>query len=1051
LVLIGRVMGTTPEYSEFQEPSFTGKTQEEASTLLQNIEALGKIGHWEVDLITEKSFWSDQILKILDVDPKIATPSIDFLLAVIHPEDREAVLQAFRKSIKMDETFKIEIRIVRPDGEIRHLISEGTVYRDSEGSPVRLLGISKDITEEKLKEAQLQKSYLQIENILKTTQDLIFLTDEVGTFLQVSQSCEKILGYTIEELIGKSFRDLIHPDDLQKTIENRKSIMEGTSSSDFQNRYFKKDGSIIDLNWSATLDTNTHTVFAVARDITQLVHTREALKSDSQKMSIVLNASPEAIWAVDRDYNLVTANNKFLEAVKKNSGWNIKPGDSMLYNTPFPQEFVQEWKLLYDRAFRGETFTHFRKSSLIVTDGYLEVTVKTVYDSGNLIALVCYAKDITERMVKELEMQELVDRINQAHKIGKMGYWEVDLNSKKLFWSAEIYNIWEVDPREFQPDYDHFHKTIHPEDFEEFLSNRQDSWSDTSPLDIVHRIILPSGKIKFVHQKGGMEIDPISGIRRYRGTVQDVTEEKLIEKELRDRNEFIESTLRNIPLGVVVTKISTGEPTYINPSFTKICGWGEEYFTNIEAYYEKVFPDPEARRAIYNQYEADIKSGIPERMEWQNVTITTQTGEERIINGKNILIPEQDLMISTVTDDTDRYWAEHALRTSNERFHLATQAVSDAIWDWDVPNNRYFYGEGFSKLFGIDLSKEADTIGIWDKRIHPQDYPNVRDILNLILDKKHEEFFEFEYRLQREDHSYAHVVNKVFVIRDADGRPLRVVGAIRDITPHKLFEESLKTLNDELANSNRELEISNKELEQFAYVASHDLQEPLRMISSFLGLIKKKYSPKLDPKGLQYIHYAVDGAQRMREIILDLLEFSKVGNHQEANELTSVQSLVEEVLTLNDKLIQEKNAVIHVGSLPTVFCHGNSIIQLIQNLLTNGLKYQTEGVRPEIWIDSKELEKEWLFSMRDNGIGIDPKFYDKIFIIFQRLHQKDQYSGTGIGLAICKKNCRVSRRQDLGRIGVRTRKYFLLYPSQIISDGHEKDQGAVLVACIFQP
>jgi PAS domain S-box-containing protein len=996
-------MATSRKSSKTQEHPLNRVTQAEPSALLRHIESLGAIGHWEVDLISNKSLWSEQILRILDVNPENATPTTEFLIAAIHPADKAEVLRAFRQSIERDDSFKIEMRILRPSGEVRHLISEGMVYRDSEQRPLRLLGISKDMTEEKLKEANLQKSYLQLEHILNTTQDLIFLTDEDGTFLQVSKSCETILGYTTEELVGKSFRDLIHPEDLQRTLKNRESIMKGSPSSDFQNRYFKKDGSIIFLNWSATLDATSQTVFAVARDITLLIETREALKLDSQKMSILLDASPEAIWAVDRNYNLVTANTRFLGTIKKKSDWDIKPGDNMVYNTPFDDDFTQEWKRIYDRAFAGEAFTLHRKSSLIVDDGYLELTVKTIFGEGQLIAAVCYAKDITERMVKEIEMQELVERINQAHKIGKMGYWEVDLHTKKIFWSEEIYNIWEIDQPEFKPDYDHFLLSIHPEDREDFLAQRRKSLAEIKPLDIVHRIILPSGNIKFIHQKGGMETDTFTGIKRFRGTVQDVTEEKLIEKELRDRNEFIESTLRSLPLGIVVTKISTGEPTYINPAFSQICGWDEEVFEDIDSYYEKVFPDPLLRNHIANQVAEDIQSGIPERMKWKNIAITTQTGEERIINGKNILFPDQDLMISTVMDDTDRYWAEHALRTSNERFHLATQAVSDAIWDWDVPKNEYFYGEGFIKLFGIDVSKADEILGIWDKRIHPEDYTKVRNILNHILDKKDEAFFEFEYRFQREDKSYAHVFNKVFVIRDGEGRPLRVVGAIRDITHHKLYEESLKALNEELATSNRELAISNKELEQFAYVASHDLQEPLRMISSFLGLIKKKYSPLLDEKGLQYIHYAVDGAQRMRKIILDLLEFSKVGNQNESRALTSIASLAEEALLLNKKLIRGKNAIIHVGSLPTVLCHGNSIIQLFQNLLMNGLKYQSGKVKPEIWISSKELDHEWQISVRDNGIGIDPIFYDKIFIIFQRLHQKDQYSGTGIGLAICKK------------------------------------------------
>ncbi|WP_332910951.1 sensor histidine kinase [Algoriphagus boritolerans] len=264
-------------------------------------------------------------------------------------------------------------------------------------------------------------------------------------------------------------------------------------------------------------------------------------------------------------------------------------------------------------------------------------------------------------------------------------------------------------------------------------------------------------------------------------------------------------------------------------------------------------------------------------------------------------------------------------------------------------------------------------------------------------------FFEAEYRFLRKDGAMRYLADKGTILRDSKGKATRVVGAIQDITPRKSYEESLKALNTELALANSKLEASNKELEQFAYVASHDLQEPLRMISSFLGLIERKYATILDEKGLQYIHFAIDGARRMKEIILDLLEFSRIGTIAGTKKLSASSDLINEVLLLNGKLIKEKGAIIHLGPLPDIHCYVNAIIQLFQNLISNGLKYQEKGNRPEIWIEGHEYESEWKFSVRDNGIGIDPEYQDKIFIIFQRLHQKEQYSGSGIGLALCKK------------------------------------------------
>ena len=403
------------------------------------------------------------------------------------------------------------------------------------------------------------------------------------------------------------------------------------------------------------------------------------------------------------------------------------------------------------------------------------------------------------------------------------------------------------------------------------------------------------------------------------------------------------------------------------------------------------------------QIRDGIQSGDPSRLNWKNMVTTTQIGEERIISGKNIPHPELDLLISTVIDDTDRYWAEHALRTSNDRFHLATQATSDAIWDWDITRDSIFWGKGYHKLFGYPEEMSQVSPGFWETKVHPEDLPGIRKSIFDSQNNKGVLGWTAEYRFLKTDGSYAFVAENTVILRDSAGHAVRMVGAIRDITPTKLHEESLKRLNSDLAASNRELAISNKELEQFAYVASHDLQEPLRMITSFLGLIEKRYAGQLDERGLQYIHFAVDGAKRMKSIILDLLEFSRVGNYAESKKTLETADLIQEVLLFNKKSIREKNATIHIGPLPAILCHGSAIVQLFQNLISNGLKYQAPGNRPEIWIEAKELEQHWQFSVRDNGIGIDPEFRQKIFIIFQRLHQKDQYSGSGIGLAICKK------------------------------------------------
>ena len=234
-----------------------------------------------------------------------------------------------------------------------------------------------------------------------------------------------------------------------------------------------------------------------------------------------------------------------------------------------------------------------------------------------------------------------------------------------------------------------------------------------------------------------------------------------------------------------------------------------------------------------------------------------------------------------------------------------------------------------------------------------------------------------------------------------DGRRARMV-AVSDITERRRHETQLRHLNADLAKRASELAASNAELERFAYIASHDLQEPLRMVSSFLQLLQRRYRGQLDEKADQYIHYAVDGAERMKALIMDLLEYSRVGTAKEGFGEVDTAVIMQEVGDVFRERIIAARARVEIGALPKVCGDKVQLMQLFQNLLSNALKYHSERL-PVIRINAREEQRHWLFSVEDNGIGIDSQFFDKIFIIFQRLHNKSDYSGTGIGLAICKK------------------------------------------------
>jgi light-regulated signal transduction histidine kinase (bacteriophytochrome) len=225
---------------------------------------------------------------------------------------------------------------------------------------------------------------------------------------------------------------------------------------------------------------------------------------------------------------------------------------------------------------------------------------------------------------------------------------------------------------------------------------------------------------------------------------------------------------------------------------------------------------------------------------------------------------------------------------------------------------------------------------------------------------------------------------------------MMMFGTHVDINEKKLGEEEIKTANLKLQSANEELKI-------FASMASHDMKEPLRMISSFLQLLEKKYTPVLDEKGIQYIDFAVNGAKRLSALIDDMMHYSSIGFDASKLDRINLNTLVNEVITLNKDLIANKKAQIKVGDLPEISGIMTPVKSVFTNLISNALKYQEKGNIPIISIYSEDLDDFYQLTVEDNGIGIDQAYFEKVFNPFSRLHGKNEYSGTGIGLAICKK------------------------------------------------
>jgi PAS domain S-box-containing protein len=363
-------------------------------------------------------------------------------------------------------------------------------------------------------------------------------------------------------------------------------------------------------------------------------------------------------------------------------------------------------------------------------------------------------------------------------------------------------------------------------------------------------------------------------------------------------------------------------------------------------------------------------------------------------------VPEDGMIYCIARNATERVRTEKELLQSQKRLAHAQELAQVGSWDWDVENNIWSCSDEMYKLLHLPKDYQGNMHEYFLNAIHSEDKPKVDFQRSEFL--SHGKVFHAEHRIITFDNTVRYVQVWVEVRERKNSKPLWISGTIQDITDRKLSELKLQQLNEILAKRASELKESNAQLERFAYIASHDLQEPLRMVTSFLGLLEKRISNVLDETSKTYIHFAIDGSDRMKGLINDLLEYSRIDNEKLHYTKVDFNDTLKNVLRTFENALTETGAEVHYPAMPIVIGNKVQFNQLFQNLIGNSLKYRGAN-KPLIEIGYEQMEDEWKFFVKDNGIGIDPKFHEKVFVIFQRLHNRDKFSGTGIGLAISKK------------------------------------------------
>ncbi len=464
------------------------------------------------------------------------------------------------------------------------------------------------------------------------------------------------------------------------------------------------------------------------------------------------------------------------------------------------------------------------------------------------------------------------------------------------------------------------------------------------------------------------------------------------QQQLRDSEALYHSLVENLVQNIF-RKDTNGRFTFANTNFCLTIGKHVNQIlgrTDLD-----LFPVDLARK-----YQADdhkvITSGSVFEAEEEH---QSQSGERLVV--KVVKTPVYNAageiagMQGIFWDITEQKKAQEELAASRERFAIAVRGTTDGIWDWDLRTKDIYFSSRFLELLGYQYGEWDNRLEEWTSKLHPEDKDEALAALNEHLEK--DTPYDVEYRLKCRDESYRWFRARGLAVRDETGEATRMAGSISDISTRKEAERQLQARSEDLERSNRDLE-------QFAYIASHDLKEPLRMVSSYVQLLEHRYASQLNDDAREFIGFAVDGAKRMKRLIDGLLEFSRVGTRGQELAPISADEVLAEALSNLDLLIQEKGANVTKKDLPNVLADRVQLSQLFQNLVGNALKF-CENV-PTIHISAERCEEDastWIFSIRDNGIGIDPNHADKIFQIYQRLHSRETYEGTGIGLAVCRK------------------------------------------------
>jgi len=638
-------------------------------------------------------------------------------------------------------------------------------------------------------------------------------------------------------------------------------------------------------------------------------------------------------------------------------------------------------------------------------------------DEGKAFKLLGTVQDVTERQTLLEQLQERDERYKEAQARTHIGNWSWDIEKNKVTWSDEMYRIYGLEPQSEEISLQRYICFVHPEQREDRRRQIQESIDEGKSSDFYFTAVLADGREKIIHSKSEVVYANGKPVKMI-GTCQDVTERQRLIEKLLHNEELYKQAQALSHLGNFSWDLRTDVIEWTDECF-RICGL-EPQSQVVTFDTLKSFIHPEDRARVLSNLEKAIQEKTPYEDFYR---IISKVGEVKIIHRKGELVLDEQgvpiMMNGTTQDVTQQQLTEQQLRSSREFIEKIADTTPSLITTYNINTGAYtFVNKAIKTILGYE-TEEAFEKGVqfFLDILHPDDLPLIVEQNAAAVAQSNarppadgsEPVVEFKYRIKHVDGSY-HWFRTFATIfdRSSDGKVQHVLNVSIDVTEQERAEQKLQQKNMELLQS-------NASLEEYAYVASHDLKEPLRKIATFSDRLVSTQHERLTEDGKLYLGKIIESSRRMQKMISDLLAVSVISGNKKF-EPVNLREVFEDVVQTLEYKIEEKNALVVCDDLPQVRVVPSQFRQLFQNLIGNSLKFSREDVRPEIKVTHRFLNPSQVseyhlakagrylrIDVADNGIGFDNQFVGKIFTIFQRLHGKSEYEGTGIGLAICRK------------------------------------------------